>query len=85
MSTDFNSKEYYNNIRKALVAGYFMQVSRVLQAHDVLRLMCAAAALYCAFVSAGREGMVLAAGMQLLCVRGGVGGSDSGGGVRHGP
>lgn len=26
VSTDFNSRDYYNNIRKALVAGYFMQV-----------------------------------------------------------
>lgn len=25
-STDFNSKDYYVNIRKALVAGFFMQV-----------------------------------------------------------
>ena len=25
-STDFNSREYYSNIRKALVAGFFMQV-----------------------------------------------------------
>lgn len=26
VSTDFNSKDYYINIRKALVAGFFMQV-----------------------------------------------------------
>ena len=26
-STDFNSKDYYLNIRKALVTGFFMQVS----------------------------------------------------------
>ena len=26
VSTDFSSKEYYLNIRKALTAGYFMQV-----------------------------------------------------------
>lgn len=26
-SVDFNSPEYYNNIRKALVSGYFMQVA----------------------------------------------------------
>jgi hypothetical protein len=26
VSTDFNSRDYYTNIRKALVAGYFMQV-----------------------------------------------------------
>lgn len=26
VSTDFNSREYYTNIRKALVAGFFMQV-----------------------------------------------------------
>ena len=25
-STDFTSKDYYTNIRKALVAGFFMQV-----------------------------------------------------------
>ena len=25
VSTDFNSKDYYSNIRKAMVAGYFMQ------------------------------------------------------------
>ena len=27
-STDFSSKDYYINIRKALVAGFFMQVGR---------------------------------------------------------
>ena len=27
-STDFTSKDYYINIRKALVAGFFMQVGR---------------------------------------------------------
>ena len=26
VSTDFNSKDYYINIRKAITAGYFMQV-----------------------------------------------------------
>ena len=26
-STDFRSKDYYSNIRKAVTAGYFMQVS----------------------------------------------------------
>jgi pre-mRNA-splicing factor ATP-dependent RNA helicase DHX15/PRP43 len=26
VSTPFEDKNYYNNIRKALVAGYFMQV-----------------------------------------------------------
>ena len=26
VSTDFNSREYYTNIRKAITAGYFMQV-----------------------------------------------------------
>jgi len=29
VSTDFNSKEYYVNIRKALVAGFFMQVAHL--------------------------------------------------------
>ncbi|PRW60688.1 putative pre-mRNA-splicing factor ATP-dependent RNA helicase [Chlorella sorokiniana] len=28
-STDFNSRDYYTNIRKALVAGYFMQVAHL--------------------------------------------------------
>jgi hypothetical protein len=28
VSTDFASKEYYSNIRKAMVAGYFMQARR---------------------------------------------------------
>ncbi|KAK9866336.1 hypothetical protein WJX84_010224 [Apatococcus fuscideae] len=28
-STDFNSRDYYTNIRKALVAGYFMQVAHM--------------------------------------------------------
>ncbi len=27
ISTDFTSKDYYINIRKALISGYFMQVS----------------------------------------------------------
>ena len=30
VSTDFNSKDYYSNIRKAMVAGYFMQVRQCL-------------------------------------------------------
>lgn len=29
VSTDFHSKEYYNNIRKALLSGYFMQVAHL--------------------------------------------------------
>jgi len=29
VSTEFNSKEYYNNIRRALVAGFFMQVAHL--------------------------------------------------------
>lgn len=29
VSTDFNSREYYTNIRKALVAGFFMQVKNI--------------------------------------------------------
>lgn len=28
-STDFNSREYYINIRKAMLAGYFMQVAHL--------------------------------------------------------
>ncbi len=30
VSTDFNNKDYYANIRKAMVAGYFMQVCKPL-------------------------------------------------------
>lgn len=29
VSTDFSSKDYYTNIRKALTAGYFMQVAHL--------------------------------------------------------
>ncbi len=29
-STDFRNKDYYSNIRKAVTAGYFMQVSATL-------------------------------------------------------
>lgn len=29
-STDFRSKDYYSNIRKAVTAGYFMQVCHTL-------------------------------------------------------
>lgn len=29
MSTDFKSKDYYINIRKALVSGFFMQVAHL--------------------------------------------------------
>lgn len=29
VSTPFEDKSYYNNIRKALVAGYFMQVAHL--------------------------------------------------------
>lgn len=32
-STDFSSRDYYPNIRKALLAGYFMQV-RWIMVHD---------------------------------------------------
>lgn len=28
-STDFNSRDYYLNIRKAMLAGYFMQVAHL--------------------------------------------------------
>ena len=28
-STDFNSREYYVNIRKAMLSGYFMQVAHL--------------------------------------------------------
>lgn len=28
-STDFRSKDYYSNIRKAVTAGYFMQVGHL--------------------------------------------------------
>ena len=28
-STDFSSKDYYTNIRRAIVAGYFMQVAHL--------------------------------------------------------
>jgi pre-mRNA-splicing factor ATP-dependent RNA helicase DHX15/PRP43 len=28
-STDFNSRDYYINIRKAILAGYFMQVAHL--------------------------------------------------------
>lgn len=28
-STDFNNRDYYTNIRKALLAGYFMQVAHL--------------------------------------------------------
>jgi pre-mRNA-splicing factor ATP-dependent RNA helicase DHX15/PRP43 len=28
LSTDFNDKDYYTNIRRALVAGFFMQVAK---------------------------------------------------------
>ena len=36
VSTDFNSKEYYVNIRKALVSGYFMQVAHLQRAGHYL-------------------------------------------------
>ncbi len=29
ISSDFNSRDYYTNIRKAITAGYFMQVGIV--------------------------------------------------------
>lgn len=35
-STDFSSREYYNNIRKALVSGFFMQVAHREQAGHYL-------------------------------------------------
>lgn len=37
-STDFNSRDYYLNIRKALVSGFFMQVLYVLQVMKGLSL-----------------------------------------------
>lgn len=39
-STDFNSRDYYTNIRKALVAGYFMQVRVWLQARCAVLWDC---------------------------------------------
>ena len=35
-STDFNSRDYYTNIRKALVAGYFMQ-ARLISAQCLIK------------------------------------------------
>lgn len=35
-STDFSSREYYNNIRKALVSGFFMQVAHLERAGHYL-------------------------------------------------
>jgi pre-mRNA-splicing factor ATP-dependent RNA helicase DHX15/PRP43 len=35
ISTDFTSRDYYTNIRKALVAGYFMQVCARMLRTDV--------------------------------------------------
>jgi pre-mRNA-splicing factor ATP-dependent RNA helicase DHX15/PRP43 len=40
VSTDFSSKEYYLNIRKALTAGYFMQVRLGPSAQSALRWRC---------------------------------------------
>ncbi|KAH7862584.1 hypothetical protein Vadar_006801 [Vaccinium darrowii] len=37
-STDFNSRDYYNNIRKAMLAGYFMQVAHLEHAGHYLTL-----------------------------------------------
>ena len=42
VSTDFSSKDYYLNIRKAMTAGFFMQVSIV----SVL-YMCSMHSSYC--------------------------------------
>lgn len=36
VSTDFSSREYYNNIRKALVSGFFMQASHLERAGHYL-------------------------------------------------
>ena len=47
MSTDFNSREYYTNIRKAITAGYFMQVGWALCFSD-LRVCLGSAMLVCA-------------------------------------
>lgn len=40
-STDFNSRDYYINIRKALVSGFFMQV-KVLNSYSTLLIACPA-------------------------------------------
>ena len=40
-STDFNSKDYYINIRKAMAAGYFMQV-RMAYSQLTVRVLCCA-------------------------------------------
>jgi hypothetical protein len=39
VSTDFNNRDYYTNIRKAITAGYFMQVCCSHVAWVVYRLM----------------------------------------------
>jgi len=37
-STEFTSKDYYVNIRKALVSGFFMQVCRIFYCCDLIYL-----------------------------------------------
>lgn len=41
-STDFRSKDYYSNIRKAVTAGYFMQVCLPSYNHTPALLVCSA-------------------------------------------
>ena len=36
-STDFRSKDYYSNIRKAVTSGYFMQVCPSVVRHDSMQ------------------------------------------------
>lgn len=50
-STDFNSRDYYINIRKAMLAGYFMQVAHLERAGSYLTVkdnqVCS---LHCSFL-----------------------------------
>ena len=66
VSTDFNSKEYYPNIRKAVVSGYFMQARAGASAGCKLEAAGSTAggvnppacplALHAAWLHAGRAG-----------------------------
>lgn len=46
VSTDFNSREYYTNIRKAITAGYFMQVGGKGHRSSVVHLFSQRAAVF---------------------------------------
>ena len=78
VSADFNSREYYTNIRKAITAGYFMQarpgstVACNAQCADLptpLAALLAQTPMLCIRICTGIAPVQRAVGLILHCIR----------------